>query len=132
MVNPYIDMKTDLRKVAKNILMNNAAFEKCHRKCEKTQRYQICNNWKKKQLISIRTKLSYNKIFSENLLAVEMRKTLTIIIKPVYLGLSILELSKIVMHEFWCDYVKPKYDEKAKLCYMDTESFVVYIKRWYL
>ena len=132
MVNPYIDMKTDLRKVAKNILMNNVAFEKCHRKCEKTQRYQICNNWKKKQLISIRTKLSYNKIFSENLLAVEMRKTQTIIIKPVYLGLSILELSKIVMHEFWCDYVKPKYDEKAKLCYMDTESFVVYIKRWYL
>ena len=61
-----------------------------------------------------------------------MRKTLTIIIKPVYLGLSILELSKIVMHEFWCDYVKPKYDEKAKLCYMDTDSFVVYIKRWYL
>ena len=36
------------------------------------------------------------------------------------------------MHEFWCDYVKPKYDEKAKLCYMDTDSFVVYIKRWYL
>ena len=132
MVNPYIDMKTDLRKVAKNILMNNAAFEKGHRKCEKTQRYQICNNWKKKQLINIRTKLSYNKIFSENLLAVEMRKTQTIIIKPVYLGLSILELSKIVMHEFWCDYVKPNYDEKAKLCYMDTESFVVYIKRWYL
>ena len=61
-----------------------------------------------------------------------MRKTQTIIIKPVYLGLSILELSKIVMHEFWCDYVKPNYDEKAKLCYMDTESFVVYIKRWYL
>ena len=118
--------------MAKNILMNNAAFEKCHRKCEKTQRYQICNNWKKKQLISIRTKLSYNKIFSENLLAVEMRKTQTIIIKPVYLGLSILELSKIVMHEFWCDYAKPKYDEKAKLCYMDTDSFVVYIKRWYL
>ena len=132
MVNPYIDMKADLRKVAKNILMNNAAFEKGHRKFEKTQRYQICNNWKKKQLISIRTKLSNNKIFSENLLAVEMRKTQTIISKPVYLGLSILELSKIVMYQFWCDYVKPKYDEKAKLCYMDTDSFVVYIKRWYL
>ena len=61
-----------------------------------------------------------------------MRKTQTIISKPVYLGLSILELSKIVMYQFWCDYVKPKYDEKAKLCYMDTDSFVVYIKRWYL
>ena len=38
--------------------------------------------------------------------------------KPVYLGLSILELSKIVMHEFWNDYVKPKYEKKAKHCYI--------------
>ena len=48
--------------------------------------------------------------------------------RPVNLGLSILELSKIVMHEFWYDYVKPKYKEKAKLCYVDTDSFIVYIK----
>ena len=48
--------------------------------------------------------------------------------KPVYLGLSILELSKIVMDEFWYDYVKPKYKGKAKLCYMDTDSLIVYIK----
>ena len=48
--------------------------------------------------------------------------------KPVHLGLSILELSKILMYEFWYDYVKPKYGEKAKLCYMDTDSFIVYIK----
>ena len=48
--------------------------------------------------------------------------------KPVYLGLSVLELSKILMYEFWYDYVKPKYDEKTKLCYMDTDSFIVYIK----
>ena len=48
--------------------------------------------------------------------------------KPVYLGLSILELSEILMHEFWYDYIKPKYDKKAKLCYMDTNIFIVYIK----
>ena len=48
--------------------------------------------------------------------------------KPVYLGLSILESSKILMYEFWYDYVKPKYDEKAKLCYIDTDSFIVYTK----
>ena len=47
--------------------------------------------------------------------------------KPVYLGLSILESSEIVMYEFWYDYVKPKYYEKAKPCYMNTESFIVYI-----
>ena len=48
--------------------------------------------------------------------------------KPVYLGLLTLELSKILMYEFWYDYVKLKYDEKAKLCYMVIESFIVYIK----
>ena len=49
-------------------------------------------------------------------------------IKPVDLRLSILELSKMLMYEFWYDYVKPKYGEKAKLCFMDTDSFIVYIK----
>ena len=48
--------------------------------------------------------------------------------KPVHLGLSILELSIILVYEFWYDYVKLKYGEKAKLCYMDTETFTVYIK----
>ena len=48
--------------------------------------------------------------------------------KPVYLGLSILELSKILMYEFWYGYVKPKNGKKVKLCYMDTGIFIVYIK----
>ena len=52
-----------------------------------------------------------------------MRKTETFMNKPVYLDLSILELSKVVMYEFWYDYVNPKYEEKAKLCYMDTVLF---------
>ena len=48
--------------------------------------------------------------------------------KPVYLGLSILEICKILMYEFWYDYVKPKYGERTKLCYADTDSVIVYIK----
>ena len=48
--------------------------------------------------------------------------------KPIYLGLSILEISKIVMYEFWHDYMKPKYGDNVKLCYMDTDSFIIYIK----
>ena len=50
----------------------------------------------------------------------------------VYLGLSILKLSEILMYEFWYHYVKPEYDEKAKLCYIDTDSFIVYIKTDYI
>ena len=48
--------------------------------------------------------------------------------KPVYLGLSILEISKTLMYEFWYDYIKPKYQNSAKLCYMDTDSFITHIK----
>ena len=49
--------------------------------------------------------------------------------KPVYLGFSILEISKTLMYEFWYDYIKLKYQNKAKLCYMDTDSFIIYIKK---
>ena len=48
--------------------------------------------------------------------------------KPVYLGLSIFDLSKAVMYEFRYDYVKPKYGENAKLCYMDIDILIVYVK----
>ena len=50
--------------------------------------------------------------------------------KPVHLVLFILELSKILMYEFWYNYVKPKYDEKVKLRYMDIDSFISYIKTY--
>ena len=59
-----------------------------------------------------------------------MKKTEIILNRPVYLGLAIRELSKILMYEFWYDYVKPKYGEKPKLCYMDTGSFTVYTETY--
>ena len=69
------------------------------------------------ELFSARTKLSYNKCFCGKIL----------IDKPVHWGLSILEISKIVLYEFWYDYLKQKYGEKAKLRCMDTDIFIVYI-----
>ena len=48
--------------------------------------------------------------------------------KPVYLDLSVLEISKTLMYEFWFDYIKPQYQNNAKLCYMDTDSFIINIK----
>ena len=51
--------------------------------------------------------------------------------KPIYLGLSILEISKTLMYEFWYDYMKPKYNNDVKLCYMDTDSFIINIKANY-
>ena len=57
-----------------------------------------------------------------------MKKTKVKMKKPIYLGLSILEISKILMYEFWYDYMKPKYNDNVKLCYMDTDSFIMNIK----
>ena len=48
--------------------------------------------------------------------------------KPVYLGSSVLDVSKPVIYEFWDDYLKPKHGENSKLCYMDTESFILHVK----
>ena len=49
--------------------------------------------------------------------------------KPIYLGLSVLEISKTLMYEFWYDYMKPKYGNDVKLCYMDTDSFIMKLKK---
>ena len=80
------------------------------------------------KLFNIRNKLSYLKFLTENLLAIEIRKTQILMNKPNYLGLSILDLSKTVIYEFQYDYVKSKYGEKSKLCYVDADSFIVQIK----
>ena len=68
------------------------------------------------------------KFFTENLIPIVVKKAKILMNEPVYLGLSILELSKILIHEFRYDYVEPNCGKKAKLCYMDTDSFIVYIK----
>ena len=57
-----------------------------------------------------------------------MKKTKIKMNEPVYLGQAILDISKTVMYEFWYDYIKPKYQEKAKLCYKDRCSFIIHIK----
>ena len=69
------------------------------------------------------------KFFTKNLLAIEIRKTQILMNRPVYLGLSIIDMCKTVMYEFWYDYVKPKYGEKVNLCYMDKDSFIVQIRK---
>ena len=58
----------------------------------------------------------------------EMKKTEVRMNKPIYLGQAILDISKTLMYEFWYDYIKPKYGDRARLSYMDTDSFVMSIK----
>ena len=67
------------------------------------------------------------KWFSENLLTIKLNKTKVKLNKPIYLGMSALSISKAVMHEFLY-YIKPKYHDKANLCCVDTDSFLVSTK----
>ena len=61
-------------------------------------------------------------------MAIEMKKIRVKMTKPLYLGMSILGISKILMYEFLYDYINLKYEDRAKLCYKDTDSFIIYIK----
>ena len=61
-------------------------------------------------------------------MAIEMKMIRVKMTKPLYLGMSILDISKILMYKFWYDYIKPKYGDRAKLCQTDTDTFIIFIK----
>ena len=134
-LKPYIDINTDLRKKAKNDfekdffkLMNNTVFGKTMESVRKHRDIKLVTTERRRSYLVSEPNYHTTKFFTENLLAIEIKKTEILMNKTVYFGLSKLELSKILMYEFWYDYVKPKYGEKSKLYYMDTNSSVVYIK----
>ena len=59
---------------------------------------------------------------------IEIKKARVKMNKPLYLGMSILDISKTLMYEFWYEYINPKYEDRANLCYIDTNTFIIYIK----
>ena len=131
----YIDMNTELRKLEKNDFekdlfkfMNNSVFGKTMENIRKHREIKLVKTDKKRsKLVSEPNYHTINSI-SEDSSIIEMKKTKVKMNKPIYLGLSILEISKILMYEFCYDYMKPKYGNDVKLCYMDTDSFIMNIK----
>ena len=128
-------MNTKLRTEAKNDfekdffkLMNNAVFGKTMENVRKHRDIKLVTTDKRRNQLASEPNYHTTKYFSENLIAIETEKTKVKMNKPIYLGMSILDISKTLMYEFWYDYIKPKYQDKAKLCYMDTDSFVIHIK----
>ena len=82
---------------------------------------------KQRKRLVLETNYHSHKKFSENVMAIEMKKTKVKMTKPIYLGMSMLDISKTLMYEFWYGYIKPKYGDRARLCYTDTDSFVIHI-----
>ena len=131
----YIDMNTKLRTDAKDDfekdsfkLMNNVVFGKTMEHVRKHRDIKLVITDKRRN--ELPSELNYHtiKYFSENLMAVEMKKIKVKMNKPIYLGISILDIRKTFIYEYWYDYIKPKYQDKAKLCYIATDSFIIHIK----
>ena len=131
----YINFNTELRKNAANDfekdffkLMNNAVFGKTIENVRKHRDMKLVRTDKKRNKLVSEPNYHTMKVIDDNLAIIEMKVKMN---KPIYLGLSILDISKITVYEFWYDYVKNKYDSRANLCYMDTDSFVINIKTKY-
>ena len=134
-LKPYIDMNTELGKIAKHDfeknffkLLNNAVFGKTMENVRKHRDIKLVTTDKKRSKLVSEPNYHTMNYISEDLSITEMKRTKVKMNKPIYLGLSILEISKILMYEFWYDYMKPKYGNNVKLCYMDTDSFIMSIK----
>ena len=132
-LKPYIDMNTRLRKEAKNDfdfrLMNNSVFGKTMENVRNHRDIKIVTTNKQRNKFASEPNYHTTKRISKHLLIMEMKKVEAKMNKPVYLGQAILDISKTLRYEFWYDYIKPEYGDKARLCYMDIDSFTMLLKR---
>ena len=131
----YINFNTELRKKATSDfekdffkLMNNAVFGKTMKNVRKHRDIKLVKTDKKRNKLVPEPNYHTMKLIADNFAIIEMKSVKVKMNKPIYLGLSILDISKITMYEFWYDFIKSKYGSRAKLCYMDTDSFIINIK----
>ena len=134
-MEPYIRKNTELRKEAKNAfekdffkLMNNSVFGKTIENIRKRQNVVLVDDRKKALKLSSKPNFDRATIFDENLVAIHMKKTEVYFNKPIYVGQAILDLSKTLMYDFHCNYIKKKYGNRAELLMTDTDSLMYLIQ----
>ncbi|XP_022791041.1 uncharacterized protein LOC111330447 [Stylophora pistillata] len=128
-MKPYIDLNTERRAKADTDFekdffkrMNNSVYGKTMENIRKRVDVRLVNSEEKAKKLVNKVNFKHRTIFSENLCAFHMRKTQIIFNKPVYLGMCILDLSKKHMYDFHYNYIKPKYEDRAKPLMTDTDS----------
>ena len=107
--------------------MNSSVFAKTMKNVRKHRYIKLATTDKRRNQSVSEPNYYTSKYFSENLTAIEIKKTKVKMNKPVYLAMSILDISKTLMYEFWYDYIKLNYGDRAKLCQTDTDSFIIHI-----
>ena len=127
-------MNTELRKNGKNEfeknffkLMNNSVFGKTMENLRNHRDIKLVTSDKRRKRLVSEPNYHSHKNFSDHLMAIEIKNTRVKMTKRLYLGMSKLDISKILMYEFCYDYIKPKYKDKSKLFYTDTDSFIIHI-----
>ena len=131
----YIDMNTELRMKSKNNfesnffkLMNNSVFGKTIENIRKRTDIKLVTTEEQAERYIHKPNYTPRTTFSGSLVAIHMAKTSIYMNKPVYLGMSILDISKTLMYDFHYDYIKLKYGEKAELLFTDTDSLMYEIE----
>ena len=131
----YIALNTKMRTAAANEfekdffkLMNNSVFGKNMENIRNRVDIKLVNDKEQAEKLSAKPNFDNCNIFSEELVAIRMKKTRLVFNKPVYLGICILDLSKTLMYDFHYNYVKPKYSDNARLLFTDTDSLMYEIK----
>ncbi|KAL4108153.1 hypothetical protein QTP88_018399 [Uroleucon formosanum] len=131
----YVDFNTNLRSEAKNEfekeyfkLMNNSVYGRTMMNVRNHVDIRLCSNASKVEKLIAKPNFDRRTIFTENLAAVHMKRTQISFKQPIYIGMCILDLSKMLMYDFYYNIIKKKYGNRVRLLYTDTDSLILEIK----
>ena len=136
-MEPYIRMNTEFRKQAKSDfktdfykLMNNSVFGKTMENLRNRVDLKIVRDLETDKIRKLLSVPSFDRftVFGNDMAGIHMRKTKLVLNKPVYTGMTILENCKILMYEFYYNYLKARYGHKCELVYTDTDSLILDIQ----